>query len=75
MWQSGAYNRDALQKLNDEVESQKTALLGAWRSNTQMYERLGGLTNELAAQATTDRNGKDQVRTLVDQAMNAKRRR
>lgn len=49
MWTSGAYNRDALQKLNNEVDKQKTELLGAWRSKNQMYERLAGLTGELAA--------------------------
>ena len=39
-----------------------------------MYERLNGLTGELAAQAVTDRSGGNKVRELVSQN-NSKRRR
>lgn len=48
MWESGAYDRDALNQLADEVDKQKSELLTAWRRKDRLFYKLNALNNELA---------------------------
>ena len=65
MWESGAYNRDGLNELADEVDAQKSELLNAWRRNDRLFDQLNGLNDVLMAAATADETTAQPIIELV----------
>ena len=65
MWESGAYDRDALNKLADDVDKQKSELLTAWRRKDRLFYKLNTLNNDLIASAKTDQTTAPKVKELV----------
>jgi hypothetical protein len=49
MWNSGAYDRNALAGLADSIENQKNALKDAWVKKNKIFEKLNTLDNALTA--------------------------
>lgn len=65
MWESGAYNRDALNELADEVDAQKSQLLNAWRRNDRLFAQLNGLNDVLEQAAIADQTAPHVIDELV----------
>ena len=66
MWETGAYDRDALNALADEVDKQKSDLLTAWRRKDRLFYKLNSLNDEIMRSAQVDATTAPKVKELVN---------